>query len=166
MTLLNCFVQWRDSGFSHQWCRENFVQRRTMKRARDIRDQLDGLLDRVEIQRSSVGTGDKVPVLKSFTSGFFYNACRLQKNGNYRTMKNPHTIHLHPSSCLARSEIRPRWLIYHELVFTSKEYMRQVFDIEGRWLFEVAPHYYRAEDVEDNSKRKMPKVVGKSGNPT
>lgn len=163
MTLLNCFVQWRDYGFSHQWCRENFVQGRTMKRARDIRDQLDGLLDRVEIKRCSVGTGSKVPILKSFTSGFFYNACRLQKNGNYRTMKNPHTIQLHPSSCLARSEIRPRWLIYHELVFTSKEYMRQVFDIEGRWLFEVAPHYYGEEDVEDISKRKMPKVVGKSG---
>lgn len=163
MTLLNCFVQWRDSGYSHQWCRENFVQTRTMKRARDVRDQLDGLLDRVEIERSSVGTGDKVPILKALTAGFFYNACRLQKNGSYRTMKNPHTIQLHPSSCLARSETRPRWLIYHELVFTKKEYMRQVFDIEGRWLFEVAPHYYREEDVEDNSKRKMPKVVGKSG---
>lgn len=30
-------------------CIENFVQHRTMKRARDIRDQLEGLLERVEI---------------------------------------------------------------------------------------------------------------------
>lgn len=161
IALLNCYRQWRDSGFSNQWCFENFVQTRSMKRARDIRDQIDSLLERVDIQRSSVG-GDKTPVLKSLTAGFFYNACRLQKNGNYRTVKNPHTVQIHPSSCLAHSEVRPRWLIYHELVFTTKEYIRQVFDIEGRWLFQVAPHFYREQDVEDKSNRKMPKAVGRS----
>lgn len=31
-------------------CMENFVQHRTMKKARDIRDQLAGLLERVEIE--------------------------------------------------------------------------------------------------------------------
>ncbi|KAK6026737.1 helicase protein, partial [Ostertagia ostertagi] len=31
-------------------CMENFVQHRTMKKARDIRDQLEGLLERVEIE--------------------------------------------------------------------------------------------------------------------
>lgn len=161
MALLHCFVQWRDSGFSKQWCFENFVQSRTLKRARDVRDQLDGLLDRVEIQRSSAGVVNKEPILKALTAGFFYNACRLQKNGSYRTMTNPHTVQIHPSSYLARSERRPRWLIYNELVFTTKEYIRQVIEIEGAWLFEVAPHYYKEKDVEDTSKRKMPRVQGK-----
>lgn len=162
MALLNCFMQWQDSGFSKQWCFDNFVQARTLKRARDVRDQLDSLLDRVEIQRSSVGVGGKEQILKALTAGFFYNACRLQKNGSYRTMSNPHTVQLHPSSCLARSERRPRWLIYHELVFTTKEYMRQVFDIEGQWLFEVAPHFFKEKDVEDDSSRKMPKGLGRA----
>lgn len=163
MALLRCYVRWRDSGFSKQWCFDNFVQMRSMKRARDVRDQIDGLLERVEIERGSVGVGDKTAVLKALTAGFFYNACRLQKNGQYKTVKNPHMVQLHPSSCLARSEIRPRWLVYHELVLTSKEYMRQVFEIEGGWLFEVAPHYYEKEDVEDEGKRKMPLAVGKAG---
>lgn len=30
---------------------ENFVQYRTMKKARDVRDQLEGLLERVEIEQ-------------------------------------------------------------------------------------------------------------------
>lgn len=162
MALLRCYSQWRDSGFSKQWCFENFVQARTIKRARDVCEQLDALLDRVEIERFSVGTGEKEAILKALTAGFFYNACRLQKNGNYRTMKNPHTVQIHPSSCLSRSELRPRWLIYHELVFTTKEYMRQVFDIEGSWLFEAAPHYYKEEDVKDMGKFKMPRAIGKS----
>ena len=32
--------------------------------------------------------------------------------------------------------------MYHELVFTSKEYMRQVVEIKPEWLVEIAPHYY------------------------
>ncbi|PXF41069.1 Pre-mRNA-splicing factor ATP-dependent RNA helicase DEAH1 [Gracilariopsis chorda] len=163
MTLLRCYAQWRDAGFSTQWCYEHFVQTRTMKRARDVYEQLDALLERVEIDRHSVGTGDKVPILKALTAGFFYNACRLQKNGHYRTLKNPHTVRIHPSSCFANAEIRPRWLIYHELVFTTKEFMRQVFEIEGNWLHEAAPHFHKAEDVLEESKRKMPKVLGKAG---
>lgn len=30
---------------------ENFVQYRTMKKARDVRDQFEGLLERVEIEQ-------------------------------------------------------------------------------------------------------------------
>lgn len=161
MALLNCYTQWRDAGFSRQWCFENFVQERNLKRARDVRDQLDNLLERVEVERSSAGVSNKEPILKALAAGFFFNACRLQKNGSYRTMNKPHTVQLHPSSYLARSERRPRWLIYNELVFTKKEYIRQVFEIEGQWLSEVAPHYYNEKDVEDDSKRKMPKTPGK-----
>jgi pre-mRNA-splicing factor ATP-dependent RNA helicase DHX16 len=45
--LLACYCQWMDSGYSTQWCYENFVQVRSMKKARDIRDQLDAMLERV-----------------------------------------------------------------------------------------------------------------------
>jgi pre-mRNA-splicing factor ATP-dependent RNA helicase DHX16 len=160
--LLNCYTQWRDSGFSTQWCYENFVQARTIKKARDVRDQLDGLLERVEIELVSAGNGNFEPVLKSLTAGFFFNACRLQRNGQYRTVKTPHTVQIHPSSSLAKSEVPPRWLIYHELVFTSKEFMRQVFAIDSSWLVEVAPHFYDENDLKDEAKRnkKMPKQLG------
>lgn len=159
--LLNCFNQWRDSGYSTQWCYENYVQARTLKKARDVRDQLDGLLERVEVTPMSAGVGNWESILKAITAGFFYHGCKLQKNGLYRTLKNPHTVQIHPSSCLAKTEMPPLWLIYHELVFTSKEYMRQVFAINSRWLLEVAPHYYEEKDLEDESlrKRKMPKKM-------
>jgi pre-mRNA-splicing factor ATP-dependent RNA helicase DHX16 len=165
--LLNCYNQWRDSGYSTQWCYENFVQARTIKKARDVREQLEGLLERVEVELVALGNcpnalthsgnGTWEPVLKAITAGFFYNACALQKNGLYRTLKNPHTVQIHPSSSLAKSERRPRWLVYHELVFTTKEFMRQVFEIESMWLLEVAPHFYKEKDLVDHSKRKMPK---------
>ena len=38
----------------------------------------------------------------------------------------------------------------------------QVIEIENGWLLEVAPHYYKAKDLEDGSGRKMPKNTGKA----
>jgi len=68
-------------------------------------------------------------------------------------------VTVHPNSCLA--DERPRWLIYHELVFTTKEFMRQVVEIENSWLLEVAPHYYKAKELSDGSGQKMPRRTGK-----
>jgi len=53
LTLLNVYNQWVETGYSTQWCFENFIQHRSMKRARDVREQLVGLLERVEIVASS-----------------------------------------------------------------------------------------------------------------
>mmetsp|Transcript_18076 Transcript_18076/g.72323 ORF Transcript_18076/g.72323 Transcript_18076/m.72323 type:complete len:330 (-) Transcript_18076:425-1414(-) len=164
IALLNCYNQWRDSGFSTQWCYENFVQARSIKQARDVRDQLEGLMDRVEVEKASNLEGDAI--CKAIASGFFYNATRLEKGGTYRTLKNPHTVHIHPSSCLFKSEKLPRWLIYHELVFTTKEFMRQVIQIESAWLLEIAPFYYQSKELEDQTKAKLPKAVGKASTTT
>lgn len=41
----------------------------------------------------------------------------------------------------------PRWVVYHELVLTTKEYMRTVSEIKPEWLVEVAPHYYNRREL-------------------
>eukprot|EP01043_Picozoa_sp_COSAG02_P045924 COSAG02_NODE_4248_length_5586_cov_74.948424_3_plen_1100_part_00 len=158
LALLNCYTQWEELGFSVQWCFENFVQIRTMKRARDVKEQLDGMLERVEIEKLS--NSDHEVLRKCIASGFFYHTAKLQKNGSYRTVKNPQSVHIHPSSAL--QEELPRWVIYHELVLTSKEFMRQVIEINPEWLVEIAPHYYKANEIQDDNKKKMPKTLGKA----
>ena len=39
-------------------------------------------------------------------------------------------------------------------MFTTKEYMRQVLEIAPAWLLEAAPHYFKAEEIETQSKTK------------
>jgi len=58
--------QWVETGYSTQWCFENFIQHRSMKRARDVRDQLDSLLQRVEIEPTS-SLHDNVAIRKVVT---------------------------------------------------------------------------------------------------
>lgn len=155
IALLNVYNSWRDADFSVTWCYENFVQQRTMKTARDIREQLEKLLERVEIEPSS-NPNDIDGIKKCITSGFFYHTAKLQKNGSYRTVKNPQTVAIHPSSGLAKE--LPRWVVYFELVYTSKEYMRQVIEIKPEWLVEIAPHYYKRKEIEGETIK-----MGKAG---
>uniref|UniRef100_A0A8C6THR9 RNA helicase n=1 Tax=Neogobius melanostomus TaxID=47308 RepID=A0A8C6THR9_9GOBI len=158
LVLLNVYNQWVESGFSTQWCYENFIQFRSMRRARDVRDQLEGLMERIEVEVVS-SLEDSVPIRKAITAGYFYHTARLSKGG-YKTVKHQQTVYVHPNSSLF--EEQPRWLIYHELVFTTKEFMRQVIEIDSGWLLEVAPHYYKSKELEDSSSKKMPRKQGKT----
>ncbi|BEJ14326.1 hypothetical protein CspHIS471_0400930 [Cutaneotrichosporon sp. HIS471] len=161
-TLLNIFNQWADSNYSQQFCHENFVQYKSLVRVRDIRDQLASLCDRVEVVIESL-PNEVVPIQKAITAGYFYNTARLDKGGSYRTTKNNHTVYLHPSSGLIGMQPPPRFILYYELVLTSKEYMRQCMPIEGSWLSELAPHYFKKQEIDQMlgsaSKIKMPKQV-------
>ncbi|KAG0720596.1 Pre-mRNA-splicing factor ATP-dependent RNA helicase DHX16 [Chionoecetes opilio] len=116
-------------------------------------------MERVEITLSSDPT-DSMAIRKAITAGYFYHVARFSKGGMYKTAKKGQTIMMHPQSCL--SEDLPRWVVYHELVLTTKEYMRNVVVIDGKWLLEVAPHYYRDSEIQDQASKKMPKVKGKA----
>jgi len=164
LALLRCYQQWEESNFSTQWCYENFVQIRSMKKARDIREQLTGLCERVEIE--SVSSVDIDDIRKAITAGFFFNCASLTRSQDYQTLKHAHTVYIHPSSVLAKDQregVLHSHLVYHELAFTSKEYMRSITPIQPQWLLEVAQHYYDAASIQDLSqKKKVPKAVGKA----
>lgn len=49
LALLNIYDQWANTDYSTNWCYENYIQHRSLRRARDVRDQLVGLMQRVEI---------------------------------------------------------------------------------------------------------------------
>ncbi|CAG8950021.1 hypothetical protein HYFRA_00004355 [Hymenoscyphus fraxineus] len=156
LTLLNIWNQWVDSDFSFVWAKENFLQQRSLTRARDVRDQLAKLCERVEVTLSTVGQNDLVPIQKAITAGFFPNAARLQRGGDsYRTVKNNTTVYIHPSSVLMDSNPPIKMVVYYELVQTTKEYMRSCLPIKPEWLHEAAPHFHKKGELEEE--RKMPR---------
>ncbi|MGG6498405.1 UNVERIFIED_CONTAM: hypothetical protein NY603_36315, partial [Bacteroidetes bacterium 56_B9] len=71
LTYLNIWNQWVDADFSYVWAKENFLQQRSLTRARDVRDQLAKLCDRVEVTVSSCGSSNLQPIQRAITAGFF-----------------------------------------------------------------------------------------------
>ncbi|KAF1963348.1 P-loop containing nucleoside triphosphate hydrolase protein [Byssothecium circinans] len=164
LTLLNVFTAWESAEFSPMWARESFLQQRSLTRARDVRDQLEKLCERIQVEVSSCGTTDHVRIRKAFVAGFFNQSARLDRSGqSYRTIKSGNqTVYLHPSSALKSNP--PRFIIYYELLYTSKEYARQIIPILPEWLSEMAPQAHKQKDIEKlGGDKKMPKGKGKTG---
>ncbi|RMZ83513.1 hypothetical protein DV737_g1622, partial [Chaetothyriales sp. CBS 132003] len=179
LSLLNIWNEWVDQDYSYVWAKENFLQQRSLTRARDVRDQLARLCDRVEVDASKScgaqgGAADITPIQKAVCAGFFPHAARLQRDGqSYRQVKqgSQTVIYIHPSSVLLGNRqtaegtgATPKWVLYHELVLTSKEYMRSVMPIRPEWLGEVAPHYFGKKTLDEikDEGRKLARGVGKA----
>lgn len=82
-TLLNVWEQWAETNYSQQFCYEQFLQFKSLSRARDIRDQLAGLCERVEVVvQNNPNTNDITPVQKAITAGYFYNTVSCFTRGS------------------------------------------------------------------------------------
>lgn len=114
-----------------------------------MKEQLAGLLERVEVE---VGREDlsiyeddnNSNIRKCIVSGFFVNCAKNHREDVYKTAKYNMNVRIHPGSMLYKDQ--PECVVYHELVLTTQEYMRNVIEVEPAWLIEIAPHFYKAED--------------------
>lgn len=89
---------------------------------------------------------------KAICAGYFHQAARVKGIGEFVNIRTGLPTHLHPTSalyglgcmCLALTDIiclanlqpsdTPTYVIYHELILTSKEYMTQVTAVDAFWL--------------------------------
>ncbi|KAL0905128.1 hypothetical protein M5K25_027307 [Dendrobium thyrsiflorum] len=151
LTLLAVYEAWKAKNFSGPWCFENFIQSRSLRRAQDVRKQLLTILDKYKLDVVSAGK-NFTKIRKAITAGFFFHAARKDPQEGYRTLVENQPVYIHPSCALFQRQ--PDWVIYHELVMTTKEYMREVTIIDPKWLVELAPRFYKSLDPTKMSKRK------------
>ena len=64
----------------------------------------------------------------------------------YQTVRGNQPVHIHPSSVLFSNPSGrklPEYIVYSELLITTKHYMRNVTAVDGSWLMEVAPNLFK-----------------------
>ena len=89
----------------------------------------------------SVLKQDKTSAIrKAFCAGFFLNVAQYNADKKaYVTAEGRHDVAIHPNSVLFRQRHKPPLLLFNELVYTKKRYMRDVLAIDEAWLVEAAP---------------------------
>lgn len=116
LTLLNVYQAYvtkarKDSN----WCRDNYLNNKSMVRAVSIRSQLKRYLERFGIKvDESLAVGKKEvnelnkgeQIRKCLTTGYFAHAARMQPDGTFKTVSGAVTLHAHPSSLLFVSTTR------------------------------------------------------------
>ncbi|XP_054719741.1 probable ATP-dependent RNA helicase DHX35 isoform X2 [Uloborus diversus] len=150
-TLLNIYNAFLKNNNKH-WCGQNSLNYKGLLRAMEIRMQLSKLLKKFKVPNVPQ-KGDEDSLRKCIVSAFFANAAFLHYTGVYKTVRGEHELHIHPDSVLLLTK-QPKWVVFIEVLHTTKEYMRDVTVIEPSWLYELAPHYYQyGTDREIASKR-------------
>lgn len=141
ITLLNVYNGFVQGGRTKEWCGQHYVVYRNLKRAYELRQQLFNLTGN-KIGMPVVSCHGDVEVLqRCITSGFFPNAAYLHHSGVYKTCRGNRELNVHPNSCLYTLR-QPQFLVFCELLSTTKVFMKELTVIRPEWLLELAPHYY------------------------
>lgn len=141
LTLLHVYMQWKNNGFKDSWCTKHFLHAKLLRKAREVRAQLEDILRSQKLPIVSCGTDWDI-VRKCITSGYFHHAARVKGVGEYVNCRTGVPMHMHPTSALYGLGYTPDYVIYHELTLTSKEYMGIVTAVDPYWLAELGAVFY------------------------
>ena len=147
ITFIMAFNSFKKNEFTKDWCRDNYINYRTMKAIDNVRNQLADILKKMNISVPENDYNNEIKgkrerrILKSLIAGYFAQVAHLETAGYYITVKDNQYVFIHPSSYLHGSR-KATWVLFHEFVLTSKNYIRTVTEIQPEYLLQVAPHYF------------------------
>jgi pre-mRNA-splicing factor ATP-dependent RNA helicase DHX38/PRP16 len=145
LTLLHVYTQWRVNGYSDGWCTRHFLHPKALRRGKEIRDQIKDIMEKQKMPLVSCGTDWDV-IRKCICSGYYHQAAKVKGLGEYINLRTSVTIQLHPTSALYGLGYLPDYVVYHELILTSKEYMSCVTSVDPHWLADMGAVFYSIKE--------------------
>ncbi|XP_017268182.1 ATP-dependent RNA helicase DHX33 [Kryptolebias marmoratus] len=139
MTLLSIYRAFKKVSGNKEWCRENFVNSRNMSLVKEVQAQLREICLKLNMKLESCGA-DTGKVRRCLAHGMFINTAELQPDGTYLALDTHQTVAIHPSSVLFQS--KPAYVIFNELLHTSRCYMRDLCLVDPDWLLDTASEYF------------------------
>ncbi|KAJ6005841.1 Pre-mRNA splicing factor RNA helicase (Prp43) [Penicillium sp. IBT 35674x] len=147
LTMLNVYHAFKGADAQanvKQWCHDHFLSLRSLQSADNVRKQLLRIMEREELEMISTPFDDKKyyeNIRRALCAGFFMQVAKKEPQGKnvYSTIKDNQNVLLHPSTVLAHDA---EWVLYHEFVLTTKNYIRTVTAVKPEWLLDIAPTYY------------------------
>ncbi len=158
LTLLNVYNLWKSHGYRDGWCTEHFVHSKSMRKAREVRSQLMDIMKNEKMEYTSCGMNWDI-IRKCICSAYFHQAAKLKGIGEYVNCRTGMPCHLHPTSALYGLGFTPDYIVYHELIMTSKEFMQCVTAVDPHWLAELGPMFFSIKESKygHGEKRKQDK---------
>ncbi|KAL9225588.1 hypothetical protein vseg_001493 [Gypsophila vaccaria] len=157
--LLQIYELWDATNYDIEWCREHGLQLRGMTFVKDVRGQLCQIMQKVakcsmDVQGSHSRRESRHRyrnLRKALSAGYANQlAERMLRHNGYKTLgMMSQLVQLHPSSVLQPDEdgMLPFYVVYHELITTSKAFMRNVCAIEREWIM---PVFKKLENLDVN----------------
>ncbi|XP_048412986.1 probable ATP-dependent RNA helicase DHX40 isoform X2 [Stegostoma tigrinum] len=150
VTLLNVFEKCRASDLPASWCREHWIHWRAMKTAFNVETQLREILDKLKQKKdfpSETFNGSRSELLRRcLCAGYFCNVARRSVGKTFHTMDGHGlAVHIHPSSILFDQESQLNWIIFHDVIVTSKIYVRTLCPVRYEWVKDLLPKLHEVD---------------------
>jgi len=145
LTLLNTYTQWKTNGFNDLWASKHFLHPKLLRKAREVREQLVDIMKVQKLEVIACGTDWDV-IRKCICAGYFHQAAKVKGIGEYQNCRTGVPMQLHPTSALYGLGFLPDYVVYHELILTSKEYMQCVTSVDPYWLAELGPAFFSVRE--------------------
>ncbi|KAM8903732.1 putative ATP-dependent RNA helicase DHX40 isoform 2-T3 [Spinachia spinachia] len=155
-TLLAVFQLCKSSERPSAWCKDHWVHWRALKSAFSVETQLREILLRLQ-QKSDfpVDTydGEKSELFRRcLCAGYFTNVARRSVGKVFCTMDGHGSmVHIHPSSSLFDHEGELNWIVFHDVLVTSKVYIRTACPIRYDWVKDLLPKLHEVDVYELSS---------------
>ncbi|TNN87585.1 Pre-mRNA-splicing factor ATP-dependent RNA helicase PRP16 [Liparis tanakae] len=124
LTYLNVYMQWKNNNYSGIWCNDHFIHTKAMRKVREVRSQLKDIMVQQRMNLISCGSDWDI-IRKCICAAYFHQAAKLKGIGEYVNVRTGMPCHLHPTSSLFGMGYTPDYIIYHELVMTTKDNRRR-----------------------------------------
>ncbi|XP_069768028.1 probable ATP-dependent RNA helicase DHX40 isoform X2 [Narcine bancroftii] len=150
LMLLNIFQTCKASDSPSAWCRKYWIHWRAMKTAFSVESQLQEILKKIKKRKdfpSDTYDGSKSELLRRcLCAGYFPNVARRSVGKAFHTMDgHGSVVHIHPSSVLFDQESQLDWIIFHDVLVTSKIYMRTLCPIRYEWVKDLLPKLHEID---------------------
>ncbi|KAK6432279.1 DEAH-box RNA helicase prp16 [Oleoguttula sp. CCFEE 5521] len=145
LTLLTVYQQWAANGKKDGWCVKHFLHPKALRRAQEIRNQIADIMTSNKMPLTSCGY-DLDIVRECICSGYYHQAAKRRGLGEYVNLRTSVAVQLHPTSALYNSGDPPDYVVYHELILTSKEYMSCVTAVDAHWLADLGGVFYSVKE--------------------
>jgi pre-mRNA-splicing factor ATP-dependent RNA helicase DHX38/PRP16 len=145
LTFLHVYSQWKANGHSDGWCTRHFLHSKSLRRAKEVRDQLLDIMRAQKMEMVSCGTDWDV-IRKCICSGYYHQAAKVKGIGEYINLRTSVTVQLHPTSALYGLGFLPDYVVYHELILTSTAYMSTVTSVDPMWLADLGGVFYSVKE--------------------
>uniref|UniRef100_A0A8C7K0U0 RNA helicase n=1 Tax=Oncorhynchus kisutch TaxID=8019 RepID=A0A8C7K0U0_ONCKI len=161
--LLSVFEKCKASDAPSAWCKDNYIHWRALKSAFSVETQLREILLRLQKKRDfpmEKFDGNKSELFRRcLCTGYFTNVARrygVLHNGwawiHEHSIKSPKCIlHISPHRSLFDQEAQLDWVIFHDLLVTSRIYIRTVCPIRYDWVKDLLPKLHEVDVYELSS---------------
>lgn len=144
LTYLQVYSAWRANRYSEGWCVKHFLHGKSLRRAKEIREQLVDIMAMQKMEMTSCGTDWDI-VRKCICSGYYHQAAKYKGSGEYINLRTSVAVQLHPTSSLYASH-PPDYIVYHELILTAKVYVSTVTAVDPHWLADLGGVFYSIKE--------------------